>query len=235
MQSTYTISQFISFCEVLPSEVIQITSHDNWFELNSTNDVKRFIKFLISGTHISFVDRSNFPKEGYVEIDKTFNIKNINVDTVLNINQLASIVFSVNGNKNQFILLRNFVNKLKQNEKENYEECIRSRRMKIFCSHLAYIRSNMAKDSLQIPEWLMTDPLFDEEIKAWEKMHPGCKFSIESLPPFERGAGIFLSPFYLCFIMTIDKFSICEIEKTQKILNGIKLDLEKFNSIICLN
>lgn len=231
MSSTYTISQFISFCDVLPVEVVQIVSKDNWFKINSTNDIKRFVKFIITNNTINFFDRSNEPKDGYIEIDKTFDIANIDISTVLNINQLASIIFSVNGNKLPFIMVRNFLKKLKNDEIENYNECIGSKRMQIFCSHLAYIHSNIPKDSSHIPEWLKKDSLFEEEIFAWERMHPKYKFSIVDIPSFDIGSRIFISPLFLCFIMTFDKYCGGEIDKTLKIINGIRLDLEKFQNV----
>ena len=231
MSSTYTISQFTSFCGLLPIEAVQIVSKDSWFKTNSINDTKRFVKFIISNKTIDFCDRSNDPKEEYIEIDKMIDVTTINIDTVLNINQLASIIFSANGNKLPYIMVRNFLKKLKSDELENYNECIGSKRMQIFCSHLAYIHSNIPKDSSHIPEWLKKDSLFEEEIIAWERMHPKYKFSIVDIPSFDMGSRIFISPLFLCFIMTFDKFCGGEIDQTLKIINGIRLDLEKFQNV----
>ena len=234
MSNTYTLSQFSTICGMLPAEALHIVSKDIWFSINATTDIKRFVKFAIKSKSINFIERSNVSKDGFIEIDKTIVVQNITIDTELNINQLASIVFSVNGNKEAFIMVRDFLTKLKKDEPEKYYECIISKRMQIFCSHLAYIRSNLPPNTLTIPDWLLSDPLFEEEIRIWNKIHPNATFSIMSIPSFDKGFGLFTSIFYYCFLMTFDKYNGCEIEKTKKILNGIRIDLEKCRSVISL-
>jgi hypothetical protein len=218
-----------------PLEASQIVSKDIWFLSNSKNDIKQYVKFEIINNSIIFINQSNISKNSYIEVDKTICLQNITSVMNLNINQLAAIVFSVNNNKEQYMTVRNFLTTLKKDDPENYLECITSKRMQIFCSHLAHIRTNIpahiSKDSTQIPASIITDPLFEEVIKAWEKMHPHRKFSLQSIPSFDKGSGIFLSPLYLCFLMTFDKFCGNEIEKTQNILNGIRNDLEKFQMV----
>ena len=234
MSNTYTLSQFSSICEMLPLEALQIVSKDNWFNSPSKADITHFVNFEIKNNSIKFIDISNVPKDSFIEIDKTLDNQNITIDSELNINQLASIVFSVNGNNFAFIMVRDFLTKLKKDEPEKYYECIISKRMQIFCSHLAYIRSNLTQNTFTIPDWLLLDPLFEEEIRIWNKIHPHSTFSIMSIPSFDKGSRLFTSIFYYCFLMVFNKYNGCEIDKTQKIQDSIRFDLEKCRSVISL-
>ncbi len=164
MSQTYKISDFSSILDMSPSEACSIFKRDSWFPSTSP----RYVHFLINNKKIIFIERSNEPKDGFIKIDTSMNPETITIDSELNLQQFASVVFSVNGNKGVFMMLKKFIKKIKQNESEYYS-CISNKNMKIFVAHIAWLKANIG-DNKKIPEWIYSDPLFSEICKEYESM-----------------------------------------------------------------
>ena len=235
--TTYTLSQFTAICNATPEEALAIIKSDIWFESNKTIPyINRYILFTISNKKITFVNRSNNMIDEYVEIDKNINIEELTINTELTINELASIVFSTNGNYKVFNLLKNFFVNLKRNEPFNFDTIKSNNKMKIFVAHIAYLISHTESE---IPEWLMEDILFSEEIKMYESIHLS-KFKIYNIPSLEKFDKLFVSSMYLSFMIVYDKARDMQLQQLplpqniSKLLGGALIDLNKANNILKL-
>jgi hypothetical protein len=237
--TTYTLSQFTNICNVSPEEAIAIVKSDIWFEINKSNiDVNRYVKFTINNKKISFVFRSNKQVEDFIKVDKNINIETLSVDTPITQEELASIVFSVNGNYKVFNILKNFFVNLKKNELGNFEILKINKKMKIFCAHVAYLIANTESET-KIPDWLMEDTLIAEESKMFESIH-FSKLKKENIPSLDNFEKLFVSSLYLSFMIVYDKARDMQLEKPiipeniSKLLQGAFIDLNKANNILKL-
>ena len=236
---TYTLSQFTSICNATPEEALAIIKSDIWFESNKENsEINRYVKFTINDSQIIFVNRSNNSNYEYIKVDKNIKIEDLTIHTKLTIEELTSIIFSVNGNYKIFNILKNFFVKLKINESSNFERIMYNKKMKIFCAHVAYLISNIEYES-QIPDWLLEDSLFSEEIKMYESIH-FRKFNKSDIPLFDNYEKLFMSPLYLSYMFVYDKAKDMNARyptipsNISKILKGIVIDLNKANNILKL-
>ena len=240
--TTYTLSQFTKICNATPEEALAIIQSDIWFESNKTNpDVNRYIKFTINNKKITFENRLNniLPDSiDYFKVDKNIKINELTLTTPLTIEELASIVFSVNGNYNIFNILKNFFVNLKKNEQDSFESIKTSNKMKCFCAHLAYLIANTSTH-LNIPDWLIEDPLFSELNKMFESIHKS-KFKISNIPSFDNCDKLFVSSMYLSFMIVYDRINDMRLQNIKlppniiKILQGLVIDLNKTNIILKL-
>jgi hypothetical protein len=235
--TTYTLSQFINICNVTPEEAIAIIKSDIWFELNKMNsDIERYIKFSINNKKISFINRSNIMVEEFIKIDKKINLDKLTIDIPLTIEELASVIFSVNGNYKVFNLLKTFFVNLKKNDISNFEILKTNKKMKIFCAHIAYLIANTEFET-KIPDWLMEDSLLIEEIKMFESIHLS-KFKISNIPLLEKFDKLFVSSLYLSFIIVYDRARDMQLQQAKipqnisKLLHGTLIDLNKANNIL---
>jgi hypothetical protein len=234
MSQTYKISDFSSILDMSPSEACSIFKRDSWFPSTSS----RYVQFVINNKKIIFIERSNEPKEGFIKIDSSMNPETITVDSELDLHQFASVVFSVNGNKGVFILLKKFIKKIKQTESEYYS-CISNKNMKIFAAHIAWLKANIG-DNKKIPEWIYSDPLFSEIAKQYESM-TRTKLYPSALPDLEKGMNIFSNILFLCFMMVRDRCNDIIYRKhptlydqSVTIIKNIDIDIKKFNEV-CVN
>ncbi len=234
MSQTYKISNFTSILGMSPNEACSIFKRDSWFPSTSS----RYVRFIINDNKITSIERSNEPKEGFIKIDSSMNPETITIDSELDLNQFGSVVFSVNGNKGVFILLKKFIKKIKQNQGEYYS-CISNNNMKIFAAHIAWLKSNIG-DNIKIPDWIYSDPLFSEIVKQYESM-TRTKFIVSDLPDLDKGMNIFSNILFLCFIMVRDRCidllnrnnSLLH-ESNTVILKNMNIDIKKFNEV-CAN
>ena len=236
---TYTLSDFISICDATPAEAIAIIKSDSWFDLNLSDPyIERYINFTINEKKITFNNRSNILVDGFVKVDTNISIERLTVNTSLTIEELASIVFSVNGNYKTFSLLNNFFVNLKKDEPSNFEILQTNNKMKIFCAHIAYLIANIDFEK-KIPEWLLEDVLFSEEIKMFESIHLS-KFKPSHIPLLEKFDKLFVSSMYLSFMIVYDKARDMQLqqlslpENISKLLRGSLIDLNKANNILKL-
>jgi hypothetical protein len=168
----------------------------------------------------------------YTTIDNSINPTQINMDTKLNINQLASIVFSVNRNNNIYVYLKEFIKKIKTNQYD-YTTCISSSLMKIFAAHLAHIHSVIGYDE-NISSLIYQDCLFSEIVSQFETINKR-KISKNDIPSLSSGMEIYSKIMYLSFLMVIDRVQMSqytENEKYKKILHQCKLNVKKFNTFL---
>jgi hypothetical protein len=212
---------------------------DTWFHENKENqDIERYIKFIINNNKIQHISWLNIMSEDYIKVDKHIKLYNLTVNTPLTIEELASVIFSVNQNYKVFEILKNFFTNLKKNEIYNYQTILYSNKMKIFCVHLAYLIVNTSLSNT-IPEWLLDQPLFSEEIKMYESIHT-YKFKKENIPSLNNYDKLFVSSMYLSFMIVYDRAkdmqSINPILPPNiiKILHGLVIDLNKANNILKL-
>lgn len=230
MSQTYTISKYTSIMEMPPSESITIFRNDTWFP--STNS--RYIRYVVHDNNIVSIERSNQEKDGFIKIDSSMNPKDFTVDTELTENQLASVIFSVNGNKGIFILLKDFIKKIKSNESD-YHSCISNRNMKIFATHIAWVRANSVSNQV-IPDWIFSDPLFSKISTEFEKMH-SRKIKFYDIPSLDNGMKIYSNILYLIFIMVKDRIfheihtGNLNLEFNTLIVKNMTIDINKFNEV----
>jgi hypothetical protein len=232
MSQTYKISQFISIMEMAPADAITIFRNDTWFP--STNS--RYIRYVVDDNKIVSLERSNQEKEGFIKIDSSMNPKDFTIQSELTENQLASVIFSVNGNKGVFILLKGFIKKIKS-VYSDYHSCISNRNMKIFCTHIAWLRANIG-DSDIIPEWIFSDPLFSKMAIEFEKMH-SRKIKIYDLPSLDNGMNIYSHILFLIFMMIKDRVYHethlnLNINVNTQIIKNLEIDIAKFNEVCSL-
>lgn len=226
MSTTYKLCNFLKIANVSTEDSIKIFHNDNWFPSKSFC----FIKFEIQDSLIVFIDKQNVQKDGYIMIDNTINPSDINLDTKLNINQLASVIFSVNGNKNVYNYLKEFIKKIKYNSYD-YRLCINTSCMKIFASHVAYLHSVIGDDE-KISERIYQDPLFSEIVKQYELINQR-RFTKYDIPSLSSGMRIYSKIMYLSFLMVRDRVLAHQDDMIyQKILNGFMLDIKKFNDTL---
>ena len=228
MSKTYTLNQFTKIVNLSAENALKIFHNDTWFPSKSI----RYIKFEIQENSIVFIDRQNIQKDGYVMIDNSINPTEIKLDTELNLNQFASVIFSVNGNKNVYICLKDFIKKIKTNQYD-YRSCISSRSMKIFAAHLAYLHSSIG-DNERIPDWIYQDPLFSEIAAQFEKINQR-KLLKHDIPLLSYGMEIYSKIMYLSFLFVRDKIwanQNTDDEKYQKIFIGFNQDVKKFNDAL---
>ncbi len=242
---TYTLSYFTSICNASPEEVIAIINTDNWFVVNKTNpEVNPYILFKISNKKISFINCVNsecvdIMEYDYIKVDKNIKINELTIHTPLTIQELASVIFSVNSNFKAFNLLKNFFVNLKKNEPYNLEIIKSSNKMKCFCAHLTYLIANTSNNSLDIPDWLIEDTLISEEIKMYESIHKS-KFKTTSIPSLDNYDKLFVSSMYLSFMIVYDKAKDMQSqyqkipENVVKILKSLVMNLNKTNIILNL-
>ncbi len=235
--TTYTLSQFTNICNASPEEALAIIKSDIWFETNKSNDdVNRYIKFTINNKKISFINRSNKMVDEFTKVDKNINIDTLTVDTLLTTEEMASVIFSVNGNYKMFNILKNFFVNLKKNELSNFETLKTNKKMKIFCAHVAYLIAN-TENEISIPEWLMEDALISEESKIYESIH-FSKFKKQNIPSLDNFEKLFTSSLYLSFMIVYDKARDMQLQKPilplniSKLLQGVFIDLIKANNIL---
>lgn len=91
--------QFETIIGFTRAEADGIVSSNTWLAENVANDgVQRFIKYETdeTGKHVISITRSNTPKEGHVQVDKTLDVKNIVADTE---GKVAAYLFTVFANK----------------------------------------------------------------------------------------------------------------------------------------
>ena len=237
--TTYTLSNFTAICNATPEEAIAIIKSDIWFELNKNNsDIERYIKFTIKDKKITFVNRSNKMIEDFIKVDKNINIEKLTVITPLTIEELASVIFSVNGNYKVFNLLKNFFVNLKKNEPFNFDTIKSNKKMKIFCAHIAYLIAN-TESEIKIPDWLLEDTLLNEEIKMFESIHLS-KFKPFNIPSLDKFDKLFISSMYLSFMIVYDKARDMQLQQhtvpqnISKLLRGAFIDLNKADNILTL-
>jgi hypothetical protein len=235
--TTYTLTQFTNICNASPEEALAIIKSDIWFETNKSNDdVNRYIKFTINNNKISFINRSNKMVDEFTKVDKNINIDTLTVDTLLTTEEMASVVFSVNGNYKMFNILKNFFVNLKKNEPFNFESIQHNKKMKIFCAHVAYLIAN-TENEISIPEWLMEDALISEESKIYESIHFST-FKKQNIPSLDNFEKLFTSSLYLSFMIVYDKARDMQLQKPiiplniSKLLQGVFIDLIKANNIL---
>ena len=229
MSDIYTISHFSTVLGLTPQEVENIFSKDTWFDSTASNPL-RFIKYSLeeTKTKIISVERSNVPKDDFIPIDLNINPTLINCNTPLTQNQFCSVLFSINGNKDVYFMLKKFVQLIRQNEYD-YHLCISTKSMKIFASHVAWLTVNVGSSKV-IPDWIMTDPLFSEIQIRYEQIH-SRKILPSDIPDLSQGMRIYSSMFYLSYLIVKDKFNSYPIisEKYKQIQKGLCIDLTKFN------
>jgi hypothetical protein len=219
--------------EMAPSDAITIFRNDTWFP--STNS--RYIRYVVQDNKIVYIERSNQEKEGFIKIDSSMNPKDFTIHSELTENQLASVIFSVNGNKGVFILLKDFIKKIKS-VYGDYHSCISNRKMKIFCTHSAWIHSNVGCNDVIIPEWIFSDPLFSKIAIEFEKMH-SRKIKYLDIPSLNNGMNIYSNILFLIFMMVKDRvyheaYMKFNVDFNSKIIKNMALDIEKFNEICSL-
>ncbi len=232
MSQTYKISQFTSIMEMAPIDALTIFRNDTWFP--STNS--RYIRYVVNDNKIVSLERSNQEKEGFIKIDSSMNPKDFTIHSELTESQLASVIFSVNGNKGVFILLKNFIKNIKT-VYSDYHSCISNRNMKIFCTHIAWLRANIG-DSDVIPEWIFSDPLFSKMAIEFEKMH-SRKIKIYDIPSLNSGMNIYSNILFLIFMMIKDRvyheaYQNFNVEFNSKIIKNMDFDVTKFNEVCSL-
>jgi hypothetical protein len=91
--------QFETIIGFTRAEAYGIVSNDTWFAKNANDEsVQRYIKYETdaTGKHVISISRSNTPKDGHFQADKTLDVKNIVTDTDA---KIAAYLFSVNANK----------------------------------------------------------------------------------------------------------------------------------------
>lgn len=239
--TTYTLSQFTKICDVAPEEALAMISSDIWFEKNKSNpDVNVYIKFTINNKKITFISSLNniyFDNSDYVKVDKNIKINELTLDKELTIEELASIIFSVNQNYKVFEILKNFLVNTKKTDPFSFESIKYSNKMKCFCVHMAHIIANTSEN--HIPEWLTQDPLFSELSKMYESIHLS-KLKINNIPRLENCEKLFVSSMYLSFMIVYDKAKDMQSIKPTlplnitKLLQCLVIDLNKANNIFKL-
>lgn len=228
MSVTYKLNNFSMIANVPIEDSVKILHNDTWFPSKSV----RYVKFVIQDNSIVFIDRQNVQKDGYVMIDNTINPTEINLDKELTMNQLASVVFSVNGNKNVYNYLKSFIREIKSNSND-YCACISNRSMKTFAAHLAYLHSVIGHDE-KIADWIYQDPLFSEIVVQFEMINQR-KMTKYDIPSLSSGMEIYSKIMYLSFLMVRDKVwanQNTDDDKYKQILKGMTLDVKKFNDAL---
>ena len=232
MSQTYTISQYTSIIGMPPSDAIVIFRNDTWFP--STNS--RYIRYVVHDNNIVSIERSNQEQDGFIKIDSTMIPKDFTVDTELTENQLASVIFSVNGNKGVFILLKDFIKKIKSTASD-YHSCISNRNMKIFATHIAWLRVNIGSSDV-IPDWIFSDPLFSKISTEFEKMH-SRKIRFYDIPSLDNGMNIYSHILFLIFMMIKDRvyheaYLKLNTDVNTQLIKNLEIDIAKFNEV-CTN
>jgi hypothetical protein len=228
MSCTYKLSNFSTIVGLSVIDSLKIFHNDTWFPSTTI----RYIKFEIKGDEIVFIDRNNIEQEDYIPIDITIIPSNINIDTELNLNQLASVIFSVNQNKNVYTHLKEFIEKIKKNSNDYYM-CISSGSMKMFASHVAWLLSSIGTNKT-IPDWIYQDALFSEIEKQFERINLR-KLTLNDIPHLSMGMDIYSKIMYLSFLLVRDKVSLNKNQENifyTKIYNGFLLDIKKFNDTL---
>jgi hypothetical protein len=93
------MQQFETIIGFTRAEADSIVSSNTWLAENVNKDeVQRYIKYETdeTGKHITSITRSNTPKEGHIQADKTLDVKNIVLDTD---RKIAAYLFTVLANK----------------------------------------------------------------------------------------------------------------------------------------
>jgi len=200
--------QFETILGFTRTEADGIVSNDEWFVKNINNaDAQRYIKYETdtTGKHVTSVSRSNTPKEGHVQVDKSFDVKNITTDTE---GKVAAYLFSVNGNKGPSNEVKKFFANggwVKADETE----------MK-FLGHVAWLVGNGGYGS-------DTDLLCQYERFYTEKELPMLDLA--------TGREIFASDLYHAFVeilFTMDTEGFCPNERARLIV-GMEQDLALVN------
>jgi hypothetical protein len=233
MSHTYTLRNFTKIDNVFTKDAIEIFHNDTFFPCTSIKYI-RYIRLKKDVSNI-FIDTHNTHNLHYTHniiVDNSINPTQINIDTNLNINQLASIVFSVNRNNKVYIYLKQFIKKINLNQFD-YQTCINSSLMKIFAVHLAHIHSVIG-DEENISSLIYQDCLFSEIVSQFETIN-NRKISKNDIPFLSSGMEIYSKIMYLSFLMVLDRVQMyqdIENEKYQKILKQCKLNVKKFNEVL---
>ncbi len=197
--------QFETIIGFSAKEAHGIVSNDTWFAKNANDDsVQRYIKYETdaTGKHVTSISRSNTPKEGHVQADKSLDVKNIVTDTDA---KIAAYLFSVNANKGPSNEVKKFFANggwVKADETE----------MK-FLGHVAWLVGNGGYGS-------DTDLLCQYERFYTEKELPMLDLA--------TGREIFASDLYHAFVeilFTMDTEAFCPNERA-RLIAGMEQDLK---------
>jgi len=233
MSHTYTLRNFTKIENVFTKDAIEIFQNDTLFPCTSIKYIRYIrLKKDVSNIFIDTHNTLNLHNTHNIIVDNSINPTQINIDTILNINQLASIVFSVNRNHKIYIYLKQFIKKINLNQYD-YQSCINSSLMKIFAVHLAHIHSVIGDDE-NISSLIYQDCLFSEIVSQFETINKR-KISKNDIPFLSSGMEIYSKIMYLSFLMVIDRVQMSqyiENEKYQKILKQCKLNVKKFNEVL---
>ena len=233
MATIYNLSQFTTIIGMSPSDAIIIFRNDTWFPSTQS----RYIRYVTEDNNIVSIERSNEEKDGYIKIDSTMNPKDFTVQSELTLNQLASVIFSVNGNKGVFIRLKEFIKTIKSNQSD-YFSCISNRNMKIFVTHIAWLRTNIGVHTV-IPDWIFSDPLFSKIAIEFEKMH-SRKIKYNDIPSLDIGMNIYSNILFLIFMMIKDRVyhdihMKLNFDINLQIIKNLNVDVEKFNEVCSID
>ena len=198
------LSSFTTILGLTPNEALAVARNDGWFEINKNNDaVVRSVNYEVKNKEITQILKKN--DSTYMVVDKTLNSAENLYKTPEDITgkMLASVLFSVNGNKGPF-------EKFKQFYKVNGVADTNEKKM--FLAHLAWFHGNGGITGYRVKD----DPLIQREMLLLGIN----KDNIQNLPDPASGNEIFNDNVYFENFKKI-------FDENKRMFDNFKMDLDR--------